>query len=156
MKGKDMDWIIRKGISSDKKAIEDLFMDMLRTIYKTDDVEGYEEGYLDKFFDGSGDIIFVAEAEGKVIGYISVEEHREDRDFIYLDDFCVAGGFRGQGIGSKLLAAAENYAGEINIPAICLHVEKTNTAAMELYEKNGYKVFRDDGSRNLLLKTTSP
>ena len=34
-----------------------------------------EEGYLDKFFEGNGDRVYVAEADGKVIGYISIEEH---------------------------------------------------------------------------------
>ena len=30
------------------------------------------------------------------------------------------------------------------------HVEKTNTSALRLYERLGYKIFRDDGNRMLL------
>ena len=39
-----MDYVFRKAEKADSKKIEELFMEMLRTIYKTDDVEGYEEG----------------------------------------------------------------------------------------------------------------
>ena len=143
---------IREGEPKDKKAIEDLFLEMLRTIYNTDDVKGYEEGYLGKFFEGNGDRVYVAEADGKVIGYLSIEEHHDDKDYFYLDDFCVAGAYRGRGLGSEFLKKAEEYAKERNIPAICLHVEKSNTGAMKLYEKNGYDKFRDDDSRDFLLK----
>ena len=147
-----MDLIVRKGIPSDKKAIEDLFIEMLKTIYNTDDVDGYEEGYLDKYFEENGDFILVAECEGKVIGYLSIEEHHDERDYFYLDDFSVSEAFRGKGLGSKFLLEAEKYAKERNIPSICLHVEKTNTAAMKLYEKNRYKIFSDEDNRYLLAK----
>ena len=40
-------WIIRKAVKEDKEKIEDLFIQMLRSIYHKEDVTGYEEGYLD-------------------------------------------------------------------------------------------------------------
>ena len=45
-----MEFIYRKAEKSDAKRIAELFEEMLRTIYHTDDVKGYEDGYLDKFF----------------------------------------------------------------------------------------------------------
>ena len=147
-----MDWKIRTGVAADISAIEALFMEMLRTIYNTDDVEGYEEGYLNKFFEGNGDRAYVAEADGKVIGYITIEEHHEDKVYFYLDDFCVDGNYRGQGIGKELLNIAEKYAGERNVPAICLHVEESNENALKLYEKLDYKKFRQDGTRFFMVK----
>ena len=42
----------RKAELSDSKRIAELFIEMLRTIYKTNDVDGYENGYLDKYFSG--------------------------------------------------------------------------------------------------------
>ena len=45
-----MDFVYRKAKLSDSERIAELFEEMLRTIYHTKDVEGYEDGYLDRFF----------------------------------------------------------------------------------------------------------
>ena len=47
---------------------------------------------------------------------------------------------------------AEGYAKEIHIPTICFHVEKSNTAAFRLYERLGYGIYEDQGSRYLMIK----
>ena len=39
----------------------ELFIEMLQTIYHTDDVKGYEDGYLDQFFSGGDNYILIAE-----------------------------------------------------------------------------------------------
>ena len=44
-----MDYVYRKATISDSERIAELFEEMLRTIYHTQEVEGYENGYLDKF-----------------------------------------------------------------------------------------------------------
>jgi hypothetical protein len=36
---------------------------MLQTIYHTEDVEGYESGYLDRYWTNGEDVLFVAEDE---------------------------------------------------------------------------------------------
>ena len=59
---------------------------MLRTIYHTEDVEGYEDGYLDNFFSEDDDLIHVAELEKIVVAFLSIEVYKED-GYIYLDDF---------------------------------------------------------------------
>ena len=147
-----MDYSIRKAVPSDEKRIRELFVEMLRSIYHTDEVEEYEDGYLDKFFSDGDDVIFVSEFDGSVIGYISVESHREDRLYIYIDDFCVDCSHRGNGIGSKLIKKAEEYSTEIGISAACLHVDKINTSAIMFYERLGYSVFEDQGNRYLMCK----
>ena len=132
-----MEFIYRKAEKPDSGRIAELFEEMLRTIYHTDDVKGYEDGYLDKFFSGGGDRIYVAELEKEVVAFLSVEMYRED-GYIYLDDFSVTAACRGQGIGTKLIRLAEDYAESEGIPAIVLHVEKTNEGAHQLYGKLGY------------------
>ena len=97
------------------------------------------------------DRIFVAE-DPDVIAFLSVEVHHEERDYIYLDDFSVTKTYRNRGIGSELIHTAEAYAKELRIPAVVLHVEKTNTSAMRFYERMGYTVCRDDGNRYLMVK----
>ncbi len=53
---------------------------------------------------------------------------------------------------SVLIHEAENYAQEIGIQHILFHVEKSNTEAFRLYERLGYKIFRDDGNRYMMKK----
>ena len=147
-----MDYVLRKAKSSDTIRIEELFAEMLKAIYHTDDVDGYETGYLEKFFLDKEDWICVAEYENDVIAFLSIEVHR-DEDYIYLDDFSVAEGYRNKGIGTKLIHAVEKYAEEICITKIILHVEKANEAAYRLYLRLGYSDVADEGSRIRMSKS---
>ena len=45
-----MEYKIRTAVPADEEKIRELFLEMLRTIYHTDDVKGYEDGYLDRFW----------------------------------------------------------------------------------------------------------
>jgi len=146
-----MNYSIRIASPKDEGMIRGLFLEMLRTIYHTDDVKGYGEGALDRFWSQNPDRIYVAE-DNRVIAFLSVEVYHDPVDHIYLDDFSVTAAYRNKGIGSALIRAAVEYAGQINSQAILLHVEKANTSAMRFYERSGYSVFRDDGDRFLLKK----
>ena len=146
-----MEYKIRTAVPTDEGKIRELFLEMLRTIYRTDDVKSYEDGYLDRFWRENQDRIYVAE-DSQVIAFLSVEVHHDPVDHIYLDDFSVTAAYRNKGIGSALIRAAEAYAEQIGSRAVILHVEKTNTSAMRFYERSGYAVFRDDGDRFLLKK----
>ncbi len=146
-----MDFLYRKAKSSDSKRIAGLFEEMLRTIYHTEDVKGYEDGYLDRFFSEGDDLIYVAELENEVVAFLSIEVYRED-GYIYLDDFSVTAACRNKGIGTKLVSLAEDYAESTGVPAIVLHVEKTNESAHQLYRKLGYADHEDQGKRILMVK----
>ena len=147
-----MDYILRKAKSIDAIRIEELFVEMLKAIYHTDDIEGYETGYLDKFFQGEEDWICVAEYENDVVAFLSIEVYR-DEDYIYLDDLSVAEGCRNKGIGTTLIHAAEKYAEEIGITKIVFHVEKANEDAYRLYSRLGYSEDADEGSRIRMTKS---
>lgn len=148
-----MKYTIRIAAPEDEQKIRELFIEMLQTIYHTEDVQGYEPGCLDRYWINGEERIYVAEDEG-VVAYLSVEVHHEtDMDYIYLDDLSVTEEYRSHGIGSALIYEAEKYAQEIGIRDIVFHVEKSNTDAFRLYERLGYKIFRDDGSRYLMNKT---
>ena len=141
-----MDYVLRKAKSSDTIRIEELFVEMLKAIHHTDDVEGYETGYLDKFFLDKEDWICVAEYENDVVAFLSIEVYR-DGGFIYLDDLSVADRCRNKGIGTKLIHAAEKYAREIGITKIVFHVDKANEDAYRLYLRLGYSEDADEVSR---------
>lgn len=142
-------WHLRQAAAGDAPAIEALFLEMLYAIYGKPAEAGYEAGYLDKFFSGGRDRIFAAEAEGRVIGYLSAEVYE---GCMYLDDCCVAEGFRGRGIGTAFLSAAEAYAKSLSLPVVVLHAEKENRRAAALYERLGFSVFAEEGSRLKMIK----
>ena len=50
------------------------------------------------------------------------------------------------------LKTAEKYAHEINIKKIFFHVEKSNEGAFKLYQRLGYKISADEGSRYRMVK----
>lgn len=147
-----MKYTIRKADKKDEKRICDLFIEMLQTIYNTDDVKGYEDGNLNHYFEENEYVIFVAESENAVIGFLSVEVHRDEHEYIYLDDFSVSEKFRQNGIGNSLLKEAEEYGKSVNVSASLLHVEKTNERAFNFYKRNGYDVFEEQDNRLLLIK----
>ena len=91
-----MDTVLRVATAGDEAAIRRLFVEMLRTIFHTQEVEGYPAGYVGRFFTGGEDEILVAEQAGAVVGFLSLESHREgEPPFLYLDDFSVAAACRG-------------------------------------------------------------
>ncbi|MCR4865311.1 MAG: GNAT family N-acetyltransferase [Lachnospiraceae bacterium] len=146
-----MDHKIRVANKADESSIRSLFIEMLKTIYDTDDVKGYDKGYLDSYWTDGEDRIYVAD-DGRVVAYLSVEVHHDENDYIYIDDLSVTEEYRNKEIGTELIKKAESYAREIKIPAVLFHVEKTNKDAMRLYERLGYEIFRDDNTRFLLKK----
>ena len=148
-----MNWALGKAEKRDFNRINELFIEMLQTIYDTNQVNGYLDGDLDRFFDGRDEWISIAiDDEDKIIAFLSIEVHHEDKEYIYLDDLSVTKQYRNNGIGTKLISNAEAYATEINIHTICFHVEKTNIAAFRLYERLGYEIYEEQGSRYLMIK----
>ena len=136
-----MDTVFRVATAGDEAAIRRLFVEMLRTIFHTQEVEGYPAGYVG------------AEQAGAVVGFLSLESHREgEPPFLYLDDFSVAAACRGQGIGSRLLDMAEEYAAALGLGEIHLHVERDNLGARRLYRRRGFGVLAEQGARLLLGK----
>ena len=148
-----MDTVFRVATAGDEAAIRRLFVEMLRTIFHTQEVEGYPAGYVGRFFTGGEDEILVAEQAGMVVGFLSLESHRErEPPFLYLDDFSVTAACRGQGIGSRLLDMAEGYAAALGLGEIHLHVERDNLGARRLYRRRGFGVLAEQGARLLLGK----
>lgn len=148
-----MDTVFRVATAGDEAAIRRLFVEMLRSIFHTQEVEGYPVGYVGRFFTGGEDEILVAEQAGMVVGFLSLESHREgEPPFLYLDDFSVTAACRGQGIGSRLLDMAEEYAAALGLGEIHLHVERDNLGARRLYRRRGFGVLAEQGARLLLGK----
>ena len=142
----------RKAVKEDFNRINELFIEMLRAIYEREDVKSYQDGDLDYYFAGGEDWICVAEIDGRIVGFLSIEVHRERENYLYLDDFSVSKGHRGKGIGSTLMDEAEQYCRGIGFPSIYLHVEESNTNALRFYERRGFVLLKTDGTRLCMIK----
>lgn len=88
--------------------------------------------------------IFVAEEEGKVLGYCFciLKSHKgdpvlADHTTLYIDDLCVDEKIRGKGIGTALYNAVCDYARKLPCDSITLNVWCCNKSAMKFYEHLG-------------------
>jgi ribosomal protein S18 acetylase RimI-like enzyme len=59
--------------------------------------------------------------------------------FAYIQTIEIAPHYRGHGIGSELMRRLEGSANAEGAVAIWLHVDETNTAAIQLYRAHGYQ-----------------
>lgn len=95
---------------------------------------------LEMILKSESDKIFVAECDGKVIGYI----HACDYDVIYAPSMknilglAVNSDYRMLGAGKALLTAAENWARETGCEGIRLCSGAQRKGAHEFYKKCGY------------------
>lgn len=83
----------------------------------------------------------VAEAEGKVIGYLlltRVLNPIKNRPYYLIDYVCVVREFRGYGIGEKMMEYAEEYARHCGAMYLQLTCRWTRIEAHKLYEKAGF------------------
>lgn len=134
------DFVIRQAVAADAAAIDRLFVVMLQTIYQRAETPSEPVNYMEMKADMEGSRIYVTEADGKVMAFASVEEHRETGEpFLYLDDFSVAEEYRGRGIGTELLLTAERDAVLHGLSYMKLHVEAENAGARRLYQRHGYE-----------------
>ena len=91
----------------------------------------------------------------KLVGFIAADI-RKSQNVAWIATLCVLPEVRGQGIGAGLLAACESL---IEMPRIRLTVRESNLAALQLYERFGYKrvdrwtgYYRDRGPALVLQK----
>jgi len=147
-----MQYSLRKAIPADLPRIQALFAEMMRAIDPAAPAAGYAPEDVAYYFSGGGDWICVAEAEGQVVGFLAIELHREELEYLYLDDFSVTASCRGKGIGTAMMVAAEEYARKCGVGLIVLHVKMTNIGAKRLYENYGFAVLDNDGDRYRMVK----
>ena len=110
--------------------------------------EEIADAYLAKVFERAriyDGVLFVAEHEGKVVGYVSVwrryvsDELDDPPDEVgYVSDLVVRPDARGQGIGRALLRQAETCVREAGVATLRLSVLAGNRGAIALYEEEGF------------------
>ena len=106
---------------------------------------GREE--LCSIINGEKTPVFVAVNENSdVIGYAFciIREQPSNENlvqfkYLYIDDLCVDGKYRGMSIGKQLFEYVKNFAKELGCYEITLNVWRGNNPAENFYEKNGFK-----------------
>ncbi|GCE45712.1 acetyltransferase (GNAT) family protein [Thermosporothrix hazakensis] len=101
-------------------------------------------------------LYLLAWLEGEPVGHLLIQWHGAQSVPFYtgcpdIEDFFVAYGMRSQGIGSLLLAQAEEQARQRGYSAIGLSVATRNERAQALYKRLGYRQW---GPGPYLLKGT--
>ena len=84
----------------------------------------------------------VAELDGRLAGYIRVKPAttlRENAHVLGIVGLAVGPGDRRQGVGSALLAVAEQHARVRGARKLSLRVLGTNETALRLYERHGFR-----------------
>jgi RimJ/RimL family protein N-acetyltransferase len=83
--------------------------------------------------------VFVAEASEGIVGRLSIARDPHPASFHVADlGLMVAASHRRHGIGGALLEAAENWAREVGVAKLELHVFPYNQPAIALYERFGF------------------
>lgn len=91
----------------------------------------------DALFDPQASFIVAqdSEEEGNVLGYAGLHAVLDEG---YIDNVAVHPDARRHGVASALLDVFCRF-GEVNLAFLTLEVRKSNTAAIALYEKNGFR-----------------
>ncbi len=107
------------------------------------------EAYLEQMFEDSGrsdGAIFVADADGEVVGYVFVLAHliSEDiadgsDDHALIADLVLLDSYRKRGIGRALMERSEAYARERGARYLRVSALTENQAARGLYDSQGFK-----------------
>lgn len=112
-------------------TVDDIkIIDKIGSLIKEDFNKKYD---IENFINYDYAQIYVYEEDGKVLGFIQVEEHYEILDLI---NIAVSKNVHGKGIGSKLIQYAIEKS---KADKMMLEVRESNTSAIRLYEKNGFK-----------------
>lgn len=110
---------------------------------------GWSAGSVDRQLIDSSALIFVAELDGRVIGTVTLAlthadvELADSRHRAFISDLAVGPEWQRRGVGSDLLAVAEAEARRRGFEFVTLTVDEHNYSARRLYERRGYRWFKD-------------
>ncbi|HET9095753.1 MAG TPA: GNAT family N-acetyltransferase [Candidatus Baltobacteraceae bacterium] len=139
--------VVREGRTEDRPFVEDLGKrtmgdSVARFRYVNEAMlEASYDGLLDFVFRQSH-MLFIAERGGKRAGFILLLDTMPDEvtrmPQAFIAYMAVEPSARCCGIGSRLLAAAEDWARRRGLPYMGLMVTEDNAAARALYERAGF------------------
>lgn len=143
-----MDCLIRNAVMEDYKAVlemmnqvQQMHVSWRSDIYKPN-THMISVDTFSKFIEE--DTLYVAEANGKVIGIMKIEYHHIEtpvhitKNMIYIDTMAVDEKYRGHGVGHKFFETVKVIKMEKGFDGIELQVNAKNKSAYEMYLKCGF------------------
>ncbi|MFO7653609.1 MAG: GNAT family protein [Candidatus Krumholzibacteriia bacterium] len=119
-----------------------MFSERLPTLFDVDPLPDLraEEAFVRPYVERPGWVLFLALEGRRVVGLLSFKRHDHPQ-------LCHGGelgislldGWRGRGVGTRLLQAVEEWAPRHQLRRLELQVFENNTGAIRLYERLGYE-----------------
>ncbi|WKZ36896.1 MAG: GNAT family N-acetyltransferase [Anaerolineales bacterium] len=146
---------IRKATPQDAKILSDLCRDVQTIhaehhadIFKLPQSADFAATFFEKMLADETVHIFIAENNGEALGYILCKLiEREETVFTFamryllVDQISVGPEARGGGVGSVLMAHADDLADELGVSMIQLDSWAFNTGAHKFFEREGFQKF---------------
>lgn len=135
---------IRAGHEQDLEAMLEIYNDV---IVNTTAVYDYQPHTLEmrrqwfRIKEAQGFPVFVAEEDGKVVGFSSIGPFRAWAAYKYSveNSIYVAADQRGKGIGKLLIAPLVEASVQLNMHTIIAGIDATNEASIKLHSSFGFK-----------------
>ena len=143
--------VIRRAREGDEKRVAEFAIRLFEQHVEYDperfstfaNVKGAERFYRSRF-DTPDSAVFVAEAEGEIMGFAYVE--RDERNYAqllengaWLHDIYVDESARGKGAGSGLIKAAAEAVRQMGAKKLLLTVAAKNMIAQQVFEKADFR-----------------
>ncbi|MGE5327800.1 MAG: N-acetyltransferase family protein [Thiobacillus sp.] len=107
-----------------------------------------KEDYLKVINDSNDSTMLVAVSDDTVVGFAELSikyepenDYFSEKKFVWVNDIAVSEGMKKQGIGTRLLNAAENWAIEQGVHEVELATRFANKGAIDFYDKMGYQIY---------------
>ncbi|MBX9949483.1 MAG: GNAT family N-acetyltransferase [Candidatus Obscuribacterales bacterium] len=147
--------VIREFVTDDLAALKNCFVELQEferelvshRLPGEEIAERYIQALLQRKKEGSAEI-FVAEVDGKAVGFLSVllsekldADLNEPIELAYLSDIVILKEYRKGGIGEALVKSAEKYAISKNAMYLSANVLANNKGGRALYGKSGFNEY---------------
>ncbi|WP_428069877.1 N-acetyltransferase family protein [Chryseobacterium gambrini] len=133
----------RKAQLADVQQLAELF-DQYRIFYHKDSDIPAAEKFLTERIENNDSEIFVAENEGKLVGFVQLyplfSSTRMKRYWL-LNDLYVNENYRGKGFSKQLLEASKELAKSTYAAGILLETGKSNDIGNKLYPSCGFEIY---------------
>jgi len=161
-----MSWTIREATIADYDALCALFAQVDRVhssalpeIFQPVPGPARESNLIESLINDPHARLFVAEQGAEILGLAEAGIRDSSRwpivlprSWVHVHDVIVDERYRGEGIGSALLAAVEAWARSLGILRVELLVWEFNTAARALYERRGFRTLNRTMCKDLVAK----
>lgn len=133
----------RKAQLADVQQLAELF-DQYRIFYHKDSDIPAAEKFLTERIENNDSEIFVAENEGKLVGFVQLyplfSSTRMKRYWL-LNDLYVNENYRGKGFSKQLIESSQEMAKSTDAAGILLETGKSNDIGNKLYPSCGFEIY---------------